>query len=88
MKIDQECTSKAKHQSSMKAQFTWTPILQQHIWKWPFYLHIDWNMLRLGVMFTQLGNGGQNFVVAYASQSNNKTYAKYNFYEGNCFIIV
>jgi len=45
-------------------------------------------MLRLGVMFTQLGSGGQNFVVAYASQSNNKTYAKYNFYEGNCFIIV
>ncbi len=37
---------------------------------------------------TQLGNGGQNFVVAYASQSNNKIDAKYNLYEGNCFIVV
>jgi hypothetical protein len=39
-------------------------------------------------MFNQLGNDGQNFVVAYASQSNDKTNAKYNLYEGDCLIVV
>jgi hypothetical protein len=39
-------------------------------------------------MFTQLGNGGQNFVVAYASQYTSKVDAKYNLCEGNCFIVV
>jgi hypothetical protein len=34
-------------------------------------------------MLTQLDDGGQEFVVAYASPSNNKTKAKYNSYGGS-----
>jgi hypothetical protein len=45
-------------------------------------------MLGLGFTFTLLGNGGQNFVVAYASQYNNKPDAKYSLYERNYFIVV
>ncbi len=39
-------------------------------------------------MFTQLNDDGWEFVLAYASQSNNKIEAKYNSYEGECLIIV
>ncbi len=39
-------------------------------------------------MLIQLNDDGQEFVVAYASQSNNKTKSKYTSYEGECFIVV
>jgi len=39
-------------------------------------------------MFIQLDDDGRKFVVAYASQSNNKTKAKYNSYEGECLVVV
>jgi hypothetical protein len=39
-------------------------------------------------MLTQLDDDGQEFVVAYASQSNNKMEAKYNSYEGECLVVV
>jgi hypothetical protein len=50
-------------------------------------LYIDWNTLGLGVMFTQLDDDGWGLVVAYASQSNNKTYVKYSSYEGECLVV-
>jgi hypothetical protein len=31
---------------------------------------------------------GQEFVIAYASRSNNKTKAQYNFYEGQCLAAI
>ncbi len=39
-------------------------------------------------MLTQLDDDGREFVVAYASWSNNKIKAKYNSYEGKCLAIV
>jgi hypothetical protein len=39
-------------------------------------------------MLTQLDDDGWEFVVAYVNWSNNKTKAKYNSYEGECFVIV
>ncbi len=39
-------------------------------------------------MLTQLDDDGQKFMVAYVNQSNNKTKAKYNSYEGECLTIV
>ncbi len=39
-------------------------------------------------MFTQLDDDGAEFVVAYASWSNNKTKAKYSSYEGECLVVV
>jgi hypothetical protein len=42
----------------------------------------------LGAMLTQLDDDGQEFMVAYVNWSNNKTKAKYNSYEGECFRIV
>jgi hypothetical protein len=39
-------------------------------------------------MFTQLDDDGWEFVVAYATQSNNKIEAKYNSYEGECLVVI
>ncbi len=39
-------------------------------------------------MLTQLDDDGQEFVVAYTSQSNNKMKANYSSYEGECLVVV
>jgi hypothetical protein len=39
-------------------------------------------------MLIHLDDDGWEFVVVYASWSNNKTSAKYNLYEGECPAIV
>jgi hypothetical protein len=39
-------------------------------------------------MLTQFDDDGRKFVVAYVNQSNNKTKAKYNSYEGECFVVI
>jgi hypothetical protein len=49
----------------------------ENISKTLFQLHINYNILGLGVMFTQFDDG---LVVAYVSRSNKKTKAKYNLY--------
>jgi hypothetical protein len=51
-------------------------------------LHIDWSIVGLKTMFTQLDDDGQKFVVAYANRSNNKTEAKYSSYEKECLVVV
>jgi hypothetical protein len=61
--------------------------------KWPiqgrsFQLHIDWNTIGLGDVFTQLDEDGWKFVGAYVTWSNNKTKAKYNSYEGDFLVVV
>jgi hypothetical protein len=39
-------------------------------------------------MLTQFDDDGQEFVVAYASSSNNKTKVKYNSYKEECLPVV
>jgi len=43
-------------------------------------LHTNWSIVRLGAMLTQHDDDGQEFVLAYVNQSNNKTKVKYNSY--------
>jgi hypothetical protein len=45
-------------------------------------------MLGLGMMLTQCDDEGKEFVVAYASRSNNATESHYNLYEGECLVAV
>jgi hypothetical protein len=52
------------------------------------HLYTDWNTLSLGALLTQLDDDRQEFMVAYVKRSNNKTKAKYNLYEGECFDVV
>jgi hypothetical protein len=52
-----------------------------------FQLHIIWNNLGLGTMFTQLDDDGKKFMVAYVIWSNTMN-VKYNSYGGECLAIV
>ncbi len=57
------------------------PILRRPIRGRPFQLHTDWSILGLGMVLTQCGDEGKEFVVAYASRSNNATESCYSLYE-------
>ncbi len=75
----------------LKAQLSLTPILKRPIRRRLFQLHIDQSTLKMGAMFIQLDDDGQEFVVVYVSWSNNKTQAKYisyeGSYEGECLVV-
>jgi hypothetical protein len=53
-----------------------------------FILHIDWNALSINVIFGQLDEEDKEYVIAYASQNNNKVESNYFSYEGECLVIV
>jgi hypothetical protein len=53
-----------------------------------FILHIDWNALGIGAILGQLDEEGNEYVIAYASQSNNKAESNYSSYEGECLTVV
>ncbi len=72
----------------LKAKLVAAPILRRPIRGCPFQLHIDWNMLGLGAVLTQCDDEGKEFVVAYASHSNNAAESRYNSYEGECLVAV
>ncbi len=72
----------------LKARLVMAPILRKPIRGRPFQLHTNWNMLGLGVVLTQCDDEGKEFVVAYASCSNNATKSHYSSYKGECLATV
>jgi hypothetical protein len=72
----------------LKAKLVAAPILRRPIRGRPFQLHTDWSMLGLGAVLTQCDDEGKEFVVAYASRSNNATESRYSSYEGECLAAV
>ncbi len=71
-----------------KAKLVAKPILRRPIRGRPFQLHIDWSMLGLRTVLMQCDDEGKEFVVAYASRSNNATESSYSSYEGECLATV
>jgi len=53
-----------------------------------FILHIDWSAFGIGAILGQLDEESKEYVIAYASQSNNKVESNYSSYEGECLIVV
>jgi hypothetical protein len=53
-----------------------------------FILHIHWSALGITAIFGQLDEEGKEYVIAYASRSNNKAESNYFSYEGECFVVV
>ncbi len=68
----------------LKAKLVVAPIFRRPIRGRPFQLHIDWSMLGLGAVLTQCNDEGKEFVVAYASCSNNAAESCYSSYKGEC----
>jgi hypothetical protein len=90
-KIDQKFISDEPQEQAfqeLKARLSLAPILRWPIWRQLFQLHINWNTLGLGTMLTQFDDDGREFVVPYASESNNKMKVKYRSYEWECFTVV
>ena len=53
-----------------------------------FQLYTTWNSLGLGAVLTRNDDFGHEYVVAYASQSNNMTEANYSSYKGETLAAV
>jgi hypothetical protein len=53
-----------------------------------FILHTNLSALGIGVILGQFDEEGKEYVIAYASRSNNKAESNYFSYEGECLVIV
>ena len=59
-------------------------ILRRPDYKRPFELHTDWSGVGLGAVLVQRDDQGREYVIAYASRSNNRTERNYSSYAGEC----
>jgi hypothetical protein len=73
---------------TLKEKLSEFPILRRLDFNKVFILHTDWNALGIGAILSQLDEEGKEYVIAYASQSNNKAEKNYFSYEGECFAVV
>jgi len=73
---------------TLKEKLSKFPILIRPDFSKVFILHTDWSALGIGVILGQLDEKGKEYVIAYASRSNNKTESNYSSYEGECLVVV
>jgi hypothetical protein len=91
LKADQEWQWKEEQEKAfveLKSRLASAPILRRPIGGHPFQLHTDWSMLGLGAVLTQRDDEDKEFVIAYASRSNNAAESRYSSYEGECLAAV
>jgi len=50
-----------------------TPLLRWMNAQRPFQVYIDWNILEIGAVLTQKDDDIKEYIIVYASQSNNDT---------------
>jgi hypothetical protein len=74
--------------NTFKEFFLEFPILRRPDFSKAFILHINWSAFGISVILGQLNEEGKEYVIAYASRSNNKAKNNYSSYEGECLIIV
>jgi hypothetical protein len=73
---------------TIKEKLTQTPILRRPDYSRPFELHTDWSGVGLGAILVQQDDQGQEYDIAYASRSNNRTERNYSSYAGECLAAV
>ncbi len=64
------------------------PILKRPDFSKVFILHTNWNAFGIGVILGQLDEEGKEYVITYASRSNNKVKSNYSSYEREWLTIV
>ncbi len=74
--------------NTLKEKLSEFPILRRPDFSKVFILHTDWSALGIGVILGQLDEEGKEYVIAYASRSNNKAETNYSSYEGECFVVI
>jgi hypothetical protein len=74
--------------NTLKEKLSEFPILTRLDFSKVFILHTNWSALSIGVIFMQLDEKGKEYVIAYASRSNNKVENNYFSYEGECLVVV
>jgi hypothetical protein len=73
---------------TIKEKLTQAPILRRPDYNRPFELHTDWSGVGLGAVLVQRDDEGREYVIAYASRSNNRTERNYSSYAGECLAAV
>jgi hypothetical protein len=63
---------------TIKEKLTQAPILRRPDYSRPFELHTDWSGVGLGAVLVQRDDQGREYVIAYASRSNNRTERNYS----------
>ena len=83
-------TIEARHKAfgNVKSALASSPVLRLHDFKFPFELHIHWAKTGLDVVLSQRDGHKQEYVVAYASRSNNKAKSNYLCYKGEALGVV
>jgi hypothetical protein len=74
--------------NTLKEKLSKFPILKRADFSKVFILHTNWIALGISVIFGQLNEEGKEYVIAYASQKNNKAKNNYSSYEGECLVVV
>jgi hypothetical protein len=73
---------------TIKEKLTQAPILRRSDYSSPFELHTNWSGVGLGAVLVQRDDQGREYVIAYASRSNNRTERNYSSYAGECLAAV
>ncbi len=74
--------------NTLKEKLSKFPILKRLDFNKIFILHTNWSALGIGAIFGQLNEEGKEYIIAYASRSNNRAKSNYSSYEGECFAVV
>jgi hypothetical protein len=73
---------------TLKEKLSEFPILIRPNFSKVFILHINLNALGIGVILGQLDEESKEYIIAYASRSNNNGENNYSSYEGECLVVV
>jgi hypothetical protein len=73
---------------TIKEKLSQAAILRRPDYSRPFELHTDWSGVGLGAILVQRDDQGREYVIAYASRSNNRTERSYFSHAGECLAAV
>ncbi len=74
--------------NTFKEKFSKFPIFRRLDFNKVFILHTYQSALGIGAIIGQLDEEGKEYVITYASRSNNKAKSNYSSYEGECIVVV
>ncbi len=74
--------------NTLKEKLSKFPILRRPDFNKAVIIHTDWSALGIRAILGQLDKEGKEYVITYASRSNNKVKNNYFSYEGECHVVV